>query len=493
MTLPEGAVRGSTRPLAELPADILSIPPGEMRRLGYWVVDRVIEHLEHGDEGPAVSVGDPGDLLAALGGPVPRAGGDPLQAMQELADVALENQQHGDHRRYFARVPGPSSYAGILGEWLGTGHQTIASSWAGGSGPATVEMVVCRWLAASLGLPDTTEGVLLSGGSMANITGLTAVRNVFGAGVIYLSDQTHSSIARGLRSIGVDDHELRILATDDNMRLPVGTLRRAIEDDRRNGRHPLIVVATAGTTNTGTVDELGSIAELCTQHGLWLHVDGAYGGPAALCEPGRQALSGIEYADSVVLDPHKWLFQPYDVGCLLVRRSGILERAYAMNPEYLLDVKARSGEVDLRNRSLELTRRSRALKLWMTFRTYGVERLGQAVERGIALAEHTEQLLREDATWEVVTPAQLGVVTWAAVGATGRQHRAAAAALTDSGYASVTTTTVRGRSVLRMCTLNPRTTEDDLRETLRRLAGYIDHTDASSLLPQSNPTEIRGS
>ena len=114
--------------------------------------------------------------------------------------VALKHQQHGDHPRYFARVPGPSSYAGVLGEWLGTGHQTIAASWAGGSGPATVEMVVCQWLASLLGLPDTTEGVLLSGGSMANITGLVAVRNVFGAGVVYLSDQTHSSIARGLRS-----------------------------------------------------------------------------------------------------------------------------------------------------------------------------------------------------------------------------------------------------------------------------------------------------
>jgi len=312
---------------------------------------------------------------------------------------------------------------------------------------------------------------------------------VFGAGVVYLSDQTHSSIARGLRSIGLADDEIRILPTDNQMQLPVEDLRQAIADDLRLGRRPSMVVATAGTTNTGTVDDLPAIAELCRQHDLWLHVDAAYGGPAALCEPGRHALAGIEYADSVVLDPHKWLFQPYDVGCLLVRRSGILEQAYAMNPEYLLDVKARAGEVDLRNRSLELTRRSRALKLWLTFRTYGAERLGQAVERGIALAERAEQLLRDDAKWEVVTPAQLGVVTWAAVGVSSEQHRAAAAALTNDGYASVTTTTIRGKSVLRLCTLNPRTTEDDIRGTLSRLADYVSEPDTGSNLLSTNSTQ----
>ena len=265
MTRSGYVLRHTTRPLDELPTDVLSIPPDEMRRLGYWVVDQVIEHFEHGGDGPAVLVGDPEDLAAALGGPLPDAPGDPLRAMRTLVGVALKHQQHGDHPRYFARVPGPSSYAGVLGEWLGTGHQTIAASWAGGSGPATVEMVVCQWLASLLGLPDTTEGVLLSGGSMANITGLVAVRNVFGAGVVYLSDQTHSSIARGLRSIGQADDELRILATDNSMRLPVDTLRQAIVDDRRSGRHPLMVVATAGTTNTGTVDDLPRIAELCRQ------------------------------------------------------------------------------------------------------------------------------------------------------------------------------------------------------------------------------------
>lgn len=486
MTQPQPAVRRSTKPLADLPADALVIDPDEMRRLGYWVVDRVVDHFANGADGPAVLVGDPAELRAGLGGPPPVDPGDPQEAMQSLLDVALAHMQHGDHPRYFARVPGPSSYAGVLGEWLGTGYQTIAASWVGGSGPATVELVVCEWLASLLGLPEATEGILLSGGSMANITGLVAVRSALGDGVIYLSDQTHSSIERGLRALGVQDEHLRILPSDDQLRLPVDGLRRAVADDRAAGKRPLMVVGTAGTTNTGAVDQLNEIADLCRQEDLWFHVDGAYGGPAALCEPGRAALAGIERADSVVLDPHKWLFQPYDIGCLLVTRPGVLEHAYTMNPEYLLDVTARPGEVDLRNRSLELTRRSRALKLWLTFRTYGVNRLSQAIERGIALAEYAEQLLQAGRLWEVVTPAQLGVVTFAAKASTSAEHRAAAAALAADGYAAVTTTILHGRSVLRLCTINPRTTQNDIAETIRRLGVHLAPTgnhDGQSLNP----------
>ena len=283
--------------------------------------------------------------------------------------------QHGDHPRYFARVPGPSSFAGVLGDWLGTGFNAIAASWKGGSGPATVELVVLDWLRALLGMPEGTEGVLASGGSLANVTALATARAVDGPGVAYLSDQTHSSIGRGLVALGFAPGDVRMVPTDDAMRMPVAAVAAAIAEDRAAGRRPGFVVASAGTTNTGAVDPLHPLADLCAEQGLWFHVDGAYGAPAALCEPGRRVLAGIERADSLVLDPHKWLFQPYDVGCLLVRRPGALDRAFHMTPEYLLDVAGIVAEVDFRNRSLELSRRSRALKLWLTFHTYGLERI----------------------------------------------------------------------------------------------------------------------
>lgn len=191
------------------------------------------------------------------------------------------------------------------------------------------------------------------GGSMANITAVITARAHKGAGIIYLSDQTHSSIKRGLLAIGQPADHIRTLATDANFRLSPIDLKAAIEIDLESGLHPMLVIATAGTTNTGAVDDLPALADLCVSFNLWLHVDGAYGGPAALCTTGRSALLGLEHADSFVTDPHKWLFQPYDIACLFVKTPGALERTFAMYPEYLKDVAG--GAVEMQNRSLELT------------------------------------------------------------------------------------------------------------------------------------------
>ena len=449
--------------------DPLGLDPAEMRRLGYWVVDRVIAHLQDVADGPAIRTGTPAELRSALGGPPPVSGGDPVRALETLADVALAHMQHGEHPRNFARVPAPSSYAGVLGEWLGTGFDAIAASWAGGSGPAMVELVTLDWLRTLLGLPEGTEGVMTSGGSLANLTGLAAARAGDGPGVCYLSDQTHASITRGLPALGFASDEVRILASDDEMRLPTDSLRTAIVADRAAGRRPGFVVANAGTTNTGAVDPLPELADLCRSERLWLHVDGAYGASAALCDAGRSVLAGIERADSLVLDPHKWLFQPIDVGCLFVSRAGALKRAFRMSPDYLADVTGEDEEVDFRDRSLELTRRARALKVWLSFRIYGVERISAAIAHGIALAEHAQRVVAADPAWQVLTPAQLGIVTFADRGADDDTHAAKAAALAESGFGVVTSTKVLGRPALRLCTINPRTSTQDVTSVLRRL------------------------
>ena len=292
------------------PTDTLGLETDRMRELGYWVVDRVVEHFEHSADGPAIREGSAEQLRAALGGPVPAEPGDPQEAMQTLVDVALASMQHGDHPRYFARVPGPSSYAGVLGEWLGTGFNAIASSWAGASGTATVELVAIDWLRELLGLPGGTEGLLMSGGSLSNMTALAAARHTIGPGIAYMSDQTHASIRRALEALGFPTGDMRVLPSDDGLRLTAAAVREAVNRDRGEGRDPRFIIATAGTTNTGAIDELEGLAQLAADEALWFHVDGAYGAPAALCEPGRRALRGIERADSLVLDPHKWLFHP---------------------------------------------------------------------------------------------------------------------------------------------------------------------------------------
>ena len=449
-----------------------------MRALGYWVVDRVIEHLETLPSQPAIREGSLTELRDALGGPVPEEGGAAQEALRTLADVALAHMQHGDHPRYFARVPGPSSYAGVLADWLGTGFNAIAASWGGGSGPATVELVTLDWLRELLGMPEGTEGVMTSGGSLANLTALAAARADAGPGVCYLSDQTHASILRALRTLGFSPEHVRILPSDERLRLPLDVLTAAVETDVAAGRRPGFVVATAGTTNSGAVDPLPEIADLCRARGLWFHVDGAYGASAALCDAGRRALTGIERADSLVLDPHKWLFQPYDLGCVFVSRPTVLERAFRMTPDYLADVAAAADEVDLRDRGLELTRRARGLKLWLTFRTYGLARLRAAIQQGIAAAEYAERLVAADERWEVVTPAQLGIVTFGLRDSDyPDEHRARADALADEGFATLTSTRLHGRAVLRLCTINPRTSSQDIAATLERLGVRVSRLD----------------
>ena len=258
------------------------------------------------------------------------------------------------------------------------------------------------------------------------------------------------------------------------MRLAPADLLAAVRTDRAQGRRPGFVVATAGTTNTGAVDPLAELAGLCRDEGLWLHVDGAYGAAAALSARGRRLLAGIELADSLVLDPHKWLFQPYDLGCVLVRRPGVLEQAFRETPDYLADVTGREGEADMRDRGLELSRRGRGLKLWLAFRTYGVRRMAAAIDRGLDLAEHAQRLVEGDARWQVVTPAQLGIVTFAPRD-TGRGRDAddalqeLAAEVARRGVAALTSTRLRGRPVLRLCTINPRTSTADIALTLRHL------------------------
>lgn len=461
----------SARDPLDIPVDLLDLPEDELRRLGYWIVDRTIAHLSGIRDEAAISVDGFDALAAQLGGPLPRTPSPVDDGLALLADVALRHQQHGDHPRYFARVPGPSSHAAILGDWLAVGLQSVASSWGGGSGPTTIEVVALEWLREALGLRSGSEGVLTSGGSMANVTCLIAARHRVGDGTVYLSDQTHSSIRRGLLAMGYDAHAVRTLPTDDDtLTLSPATLASAIEEDVAAGRQPTIVVATAGTTNTGAVDDLVALSALCRDHGLWLHVDGAYGGPAALLGP-TGGVTSLHLADSFVMDPHKWLFQPYDIACAWVAEPGLLEETYAVNPEYLRDV--RGGIVELSNRSLELTRRSRAAKLWLTLRTYGIDTIADAVRRGVALAEHAQRRIETDPRLEIATPAQIGIVTFTAPDASAEQHWAASAALTADGYAAATCTVLHGRTVLRLCTINPRTTPEEIDETIDRIAALL--------------------
>jgi aromatic-L-amino-acid/L-tryptophan decarboxylase len=327
---------------------------------------------------------------------------------------------------------------------------------------------VIDWLAQLLGFPPETEGVLVSGGSMGNMSALAVARSAGYGEAVYLSDQTHSSIGRALRMMGFTEEQIRVLPARDRFRWAFEDVRAAISDEAR-GR--VTVIATAGTTNTGACDPLDDLADLCSQNDLWLHVDGAYGAPAALSPRGLAVMRGLQRADSLALDPHKWMFQPFDIGCLLVRRPGALERCFDMNPEYLRDVHtSAAGQVDMRNRSPELSRRARAIKVWLTMKAHGTRAIAEAIDRSIGLTEDVQALLSSEPRWEIVTPAQLGVITFADTRLSGAEHTKHARRLTQSGFASLGCTELAGRTVYRLCLINPLTTLDDVKETLERLA-----------------------
>jgi glutamate/tyrosine decarboxylase-like PLP-dependent enzyme len=293
--------------------------------------------------------------------------------------------------------------------------------------------------------------------------------------MVYCSDQTHSSIERGLRVLGFQDGQLRKVACDDDYRLQLPLLQSVVEADRALGHHPFCVVANAGTTNTGAIDPLPELAGYCQSEGLWLHVDGAYGAAAALCDRGQKLLAGLGRVDSLALDPHKWLFQPYEIGCVLVRDAQWLRQTFHILPEYLADIEGQEGEVNLCDYGIQLTRGFRALKLWMSLKAMGGSALGRAMVRGFELAEATEAMVRRLPDWEVVTPAQMGIVTfrYAADALTAeelnRLNGQLVQAMIADGFAMISSTVLRGKQVLRMCTINPRTTEADIQDTLTRL------------------------
>jgi len=399
-------------------SDTLGMSEGAMRALGHQMVDMVVDHLVGRADENAIGLTGRASLEALIGGPVPVEPSDAAVAMATLRNHVIPNQQHGDHPRYFARVPSPAAFTGILGDWLGTGFNSIAASWVGGSGTTVTELVVVEWLRQCLRMPAGTQGIIVSGGSLANFTAFAAAFAAKGRGVVYTNDQTHASLQRNLLAAGLRPADIRVLATNAQQEYDLGMLAHAIQADRAAGRRPVMVVGNAGTTNTGAVDPLPELAALARAEDLWFHVDGAYGAPAALTAQGALELAGMELADSLVIDPHKWLFQPYDCGVVLVRHPGALERAFAMSPEYLKDVMGSEDRVDLFNRSLELSRKTRALKLWLTFKTHGVTRIAAAIQAGMDIAERAQAMVQAQAgIWELVTPAQLGILTFARRGA----------------------------------------------------------------------------
>jgi len=420
--------------------------------------------------------------LRSLG--VPAAGRPVDEVVDQLLDDIHPWRAKMDHPRFFAFVPGPASPLSALGDLATAMHNVHAGSWLQSSGPSAIEQGLIDWLAARIGLPASAGGLFVSGGSMANLTALTVARDLRLApgarplGVVYVSEQTHSSVAKGLGIIGFLPGQIRRVPTDDGFAMDLAALADAIAQDLASGLQPFAVVASAGTTNTGSVDPLRAIRTLCDRHGLWMHVDGAYGASAALSPAHRHLVDGIGEADSLSWDAHKWLFQTYGCGMLLVRDRRHLAQTFHTRPEYLSDARVDDDQVNPWDLGCELTRPARATKLWLTLQVLGSEAVGEAIAHGCRLAQWAEDELQRHARWELVSPARLAIVTFrmAPPGlspeATDALNRAISQRALDEGFAAVLTTRLRGRTVLRICAIHPDATEQDMRETIRRLEAH---------------------
>ncbi len=475
------------------PRNQLKLDADEMRAMGYRIIDMLVGYTGAQSQFPVTRALDQATFDEILEEPLPEAGSDWRDVLEQFERQVLTTIDHLDHPRFFAYIPSSSNFVGAMADTLASGYNIFNALYPLGTGAAIVERASIGWLRQLCGLPEEAGGLFVSGGSVANLTGLAVARQVqlngdMSDAVAYCSDQAHFVISRGLRILGFAPEQLREIQSDADFRLPAAALERAIAEDRAAGRRPFCVAATAGTTNTGAVDPLNELADLCEREGLWLHVDGAYGASACLSEYRKQALAGMERAHSLAWDAHKWMFQPVECSALLVRDRHWLSATFKETAHFLTDAEAHSKEevgeeMNFMYQGIQLTRYFRALKFWMSLKVFGLSAVRRAIERGFELAELAESLLRDAGCWEIVTPAQMAIVTFRYKPSDGAERLAnrvtdeLPGAMATNGFAFASTTHLNGKTVMRLVTNNPRTTPADLRQTVKlmgRLAAELE-------------------
>jgi glutamate/tyrosine decarboxylase-like PLP-dependent enzyme len=451
-----------------------------MKNYGYEVVDAIVDHFDSQNSKLPVATGSRAEMDRLFLEEAPEHAMDPHTVLNFVVENVLAKSAIVSHPKSFSFVPGPSNYISAMADNLATGFNIFSGGWAASPAAAELEIVTMGWLLKIFGFPvKKGGGIFTSGGSMANLTAIITARRVkcgddFSKAVIYLSDQAHSSNIKAIRILGFRKDQIRIIPTDAEFKFSLNKLKNAIAKDRLEGLQPFCLIATAGTTNTGTVDPLSEIAKICKTEDIWFHIDGAYGAAAILSKDGKNLLKGINKADSLTVDPHKWFYQPYEIGCLLVKNHKWLSNTFTEKPEYLRDIEGNPSEINFYDHGVELSRRFRALKFYMSIKTFGLQEFRKAISYNIELAEAVEDLLRKSFSWEVISPATLAVINFRynPIGENlsekklDKINQHISAQVVASQKALLVTTVLNKQVVLRMCLINPRTTLNDVKETL---------------------------
>ncbi len=401
--------------------------PEAFRRFGADVIERIATYLEHPERWPVLPALEPGDVRARLPAEAPRRG-EPMQAILDDFDrLILPNTTHWNHPGFFAYFSITGSAPGILAEALSAALNVNAMLWRTGPAETELEQVTLDWLRRLIGLPDGFAGEIADTASSSTLWALAAARELAPelrireeglAGRpelprlrVYCSEEAHSSVDKAVITLGLGLSGVRRIATDDDYRMDVAALERAIAEDRATGIRPLAVVATVGTTSTTSVDPVGPIADLCEREGIWLHVDAAYAGAATLVPGMEGVLEGCGRAHSVVMNPHKWLFVPIDCSALFTRRLDLFRRAFSLVPEYLTTTTGEEA-LNLMDYGVALGRRFRALKLWFVLRWFGAEGIGARLAEHIRLARLFAGWVDASPRFERLAPTPFSVVVF---------------------------------------------------------------------------------
>jgi glutamate/tyrosine decarboxylase-like PLP-dependent enzyme len=456
----------------------------------------VAEYFNTITERPVRAENRAGKTTAALDVDLP-VDGVPLERLIAECRSIFDLSRHNGHPRFFGYVASPSTPIGAYGDLIAGALNANITCWRSGPAGTELERLVIRWLGSLIEYDNDASGLLTSGGSMANMIALlVASRRKLGEDVsrqglwnqgspliVYGSEEVHMSIPKAADILGLGRDHVRVVECDDRQRMRVDSLRRQIENDLRDGLRPCCVVASAGTVNTGVVDALDEIANVANEFDLWFHVDGAYGAPGILDERKKHLFRGLERADSVSLDPHKWLYVPVDAGCLLFRDPRPVKAAFNTEDADYIKVHGHSDDEAFAfwDYGVELSRRFRALKVWLTLSYYGARRIAEAVTEDIALASYLGELVEAAEDFELLAPVELSICCFRYVppGVKATEldslNERIMGRVQTGGRAYLSNATVNGRFALRACITNFRTTKSDIEETIEAIRDAARH------------------
>jgi glutamate/tyrosine decarboxylase-like PLP-dependent enzyme len=467
----------------ELAEPLAHPTPETLREHAIGALDWLLEHWKSLPGEPVGRRATGQAMKALLDLDPPEKGLGFEQAFTDFRECVAAYAMRLNHPRFLAFIPSAPTLYSAIADLLVSGTNYFCGVWIEAAGAAQVERTVLGWFRGLLGMPSHTRGIITSGGSEANLTALVAAREVLHPedrhrAVLYLSDQRHGSMDRAARIMGLSPDRIRLIRTTSDFRMDPDDLVEGIRHDRARGLVPWVASANAGATNTGAIDPMEEIAQVCRAQSIWYHIDAAYGWPAVLLPEGKKLLAGIDQADSTTLDPHKWFAQPFECGCVLVRDGKKLEDAFHIRPDYMQDVTGEPDEINFADHGLSLTRRFRALKVWLSVRTLGLGWFRKLVVRSCRLADLAQHLLESAGGFEIVCPRQLSIVCFRYRPPDrtldAQELDALNLALVEdlrlSGRGFISSTKLNGHVALRFCFVNWRTTAADVEEIVNLLA-----------------------